>query len=188
MSDLLSAIYDDIEDYKRLCKKYKEEPQFHDGTIECYGAHAKALEDREYNDNAPQREQREKELVAFYKKQKAEERAKQKAEERARNSRYTTVSFKDEVYSQNMWLADADHKADAWALLHYTINLLNNVLIYKHVAPNTHYKLIDCDGEDVIIVIDRERKEWANINKKDKLELSKLEKKNVSLDEFFAKE
>jgi len=48
MSDICSAIHDDIQNYIRLCHKYGEKVVYSDGWVEdCYGKHAKKLEKRE---------------------------------------------------------------------------------------------------------------------------------------------
>lgn len=49
MSDLMSRIMDDIEDYRYLCKKFNCEVQYTRDyyghlTEDCYGEHAKELE------------------------------------------------------------------------------------------------------------------------------------------------
>ena len=54
MSDIMSAIHDDIDEYLRLCQKYKEDPEivYHDderllAEVNPYGKHAEKLKKRE---------------------------------------------------------------------------------------------------------------------------------------------
>ena len=52
MSDIISAICDDIKNYHRLCNKYGEKVRYgsdsYGGEVEdCYGEHAHRLEERE---------------------------------------------------------------------------------------------------------------------------------------------
>ena len=54
MSDIMAAIHDDIEEYLRLCQKYKEDPEivYHDderllAEVNPYGKHAEKLQKRE---------------------------------------------------------------------------------------------------------------------------------------------
>lgn len=49
MSDICSAIHDDIQDYIRLCSKYGETVKYTDScrTEDCYGNHADKLRKRE---------------------------------------------------------------------------------------------------------------------------------------------
>jgi len=47
MSDIISAIHDDMDDYEFLCEKYGERVRMKDFEPDCYGAHAKKLEKRE---------------------------------------------------------------------------------------------------------------------------------------------
>lgn len=54
MSDLMSAIRDDIREYKRLCRLYGEEVQYTRDTYgilieDCYGKHAIELQYRKRN-------------------------------------------------------------------------------------------------------------------------------------------
>ncbi len=47
MSDILSAISDDIEEYEDLCQQFGEQVQrSDDGSPDCYGSHAKILKKR----------------------------------------------------------------------------------------------------------------------------------------------
>ncbi len=46
MSDMLSAIHDDIEWYLELCAKYKEKPEHSHGSVNPYGLHARKLKQR----------------------------------------------------------------------------------------------------------------------------------------------
>jgi hypothetical protein len=43
MSDILSAIQDDIDEYKGLCELYRETVEYSDGSPDCYGDHCKEL-------------------------------------------------------------------------------------------------------------------------------------------------
>jgi hypothetical protein len=44
VSDILSAIQDDIDQYKELCALYKEEVRYTDGNSpDCYGKHSDKL-------------------------------------------------------------------------------------------------------------------------------------------------
>jgi hypothetical protein len=57
MGSILSAIHDDIGDYEDLCRKYGEEVQTTpvangQRLPDCYGAHAKALEERQRREYA----------------------------------------------------------------------------------------------------------------------------------------
>lgn len=53
MSDMLKAIHNDTEEYKRLCQKYKEAPVMLPGGLDadCYGSHAMKLKRREQEEN-----------------------------------------------------------------------------------------------------------------------------------------
>lgn len=46
--DILKAIYEDIDEYLKLCKKYNEKPQLdpHTNKIAPYGQHARKLKKR----------------------------------------------------------------------------------------------------------------------------------------------
>lgn len=51
MSDILSAIQDDINEYENLCRRYNEQVQtkltaFGDRSPDCYGEHAQELKQR----------------------------------------------------------------------------------------------------------------------------------------------
>lgn len=55
MSDILSAIYDDIQEYEFLCRKYNEEIRYSENQFgirspDCYGLHATELEKRRIED------------------------------------------------------------------------------------------------------------------------------------------
>lgn len=50
MSNSISAIYDDIELYEALCKKYREKVQYDFAGPNCYGDHARKLKDRHYKE------------------------------------------------------------------------------------------------------------------------------------------
>ncbi|GEM_PF-2682619 len=60
MSDMMKAIDDDIDDYKRLCDKYGEKVRYgsvrwgrgHTQLPDCYGKHAESLKERERKENA----------------------------------------------------------------------------------------------------------------------------------------
>ncbi len=47
MGDGLTAMYDAMDRYEALCRRYGEQPRFAKGrdfpTLDCYGAHAQAL-------------------------------------------------------------------------------------------------------------------------------------------------
>ncbi len=52
MTDIISAIADDIYEYKRRCEKYGEDVQYrkdawHNDTPDCYGEHSEELRMRE---------------------------------------------------------------------------------------------------------------------------------------------
>ncbi len=52
MGSIISAIHDDIEDYQWLCQKYGEKvvttpDRYGNQLPDCYGPHAKSLEERE---------------------------------------------------------------------------------------------------------------------------------------------
>ena len=44
MSDILSAISDDIDSYVALCKRFNEEPERDKSGLDPYGDHAKKIE------------------------------------------------------------------------------------------------------------------------------------------------
>lgn len=47
MTDIASAVNDDIKEYMALCKKYNESVLYsEDGWPDCYGEHARKLQDR----------------------------------------------------------------------------------------------------------------------------------------------
>lgn len=51
MSDIISAIHDDMDEYEYLCEKYNEQPQYKqdnwgNNLLDCYGEHAKDLLNR----------------------------------------------------------------------------------------------------------------------------------------------
>lgn len=46
MGSIMSAIRDDINEYLRLCKLYNEEARYTFSGPDCYGKHAKELEER----------------------------------------------------------------------------------------------------------------------------------------------
>ena len=55
MSDLMSAICDDIREYRRLCELYDEDVQYQDDYYgipveNCYGEHATKLKEK-HNEN-----------------------------------------------------------------------------------------------------------------------------------------
>lgn len=50
MSDIISAIYDDINEYLHLCKKYDEKPVYGTYEADCYGKHAEELKKRARKD------------------------------------------------------------------------------------------------------------------------------------------
>jgi hypothetical protein len=47
MSDVSKSILEDIEEYERLCRKYKEQAEYDSMGINPYGKHAKKLKNRE---------------------------------------------------------------------------------------------------------------------------------------------
>ncbi len=50
MSDILAAIDDDMEEYKELCRKYGEKPQYRKDfgwLVDAYCEHATALKERD---------------------------------------------------------------------------------------------------------------------------------------------
>ncbi len=52
MGSIISAIHDDMEDYERLCERYGEKPHVKPDVrgiplLDCYGAHASKLKERE---------------------------------------------------------------------------------------------------------------------------------------------
>ena len=51
MGDSFSAISDDIDDYLRRCKRFREEPEVSYGSPDCYGKHAIWLEELSLRDN-----------------------------------------------------------------------------------------------------------------------------------------
>jgi len=51
MSDLMSAIHDDIQEYRRLCELYDEDVQYQEDYYNipvenCYGKHATKLKEK----------------------------------------------------------------------------------------------------------------------------------------------
>lgn len=54
MSDICSAIHDDIKEYVRLCAKYNENVVWSHGSEDCYGSHAKLLKEREKQEEVSQ--------------------------------------------------------------------------------------------------------------------------------------
>lgn len=51
MSDIISAINDDMEEYESLCKRYGEKPRYSPDSrgyplLDCYGKHAEALKEK----------------------------------------------------------------------------------------------------------------------------------------------
>lgn len=47
MSDSITRVFEDIEEYEYLCKKYKEKVQYKNGFPDYSGEHAKELIKRE---------------------------------------------------------------------------------------------------------------------------------------------
>ena len=43
MSNILKAIFEDIEEYEDLCRRYGEEVTYSQGSPDCYGSHAREL-------------------------------------------------------------------------------------------------------------------------------------------------
>lgn len=59
MSDIVSAIQHDMDEYMSLCEKYKEKPRYTpDGNgfdlLDCYGKHASKLIERNSEERAAQ--------------------------------------------------------------------------------------------------------------------------------------
>lgn len=55
MSDIISKIHDDMEEYERLCQDNGVEPKYTRDAygnliLDCYGSHAKQLESKKTND------------------------------------------------------------------------------------------------------------------------------------------
>ena len=46
MGNIMSAIYDDMDEYKENCRRFREPVQRKNGYPDCYGHHAKELERR----------------------------------------------------------------------------------------------------------------------------------------------
>lgn len=62
VSDLLSAIADDIKEYEELCEKYKEKPEMQGGSPNPYGNHCRRLQERLEKDRiSPLRRKKDKE-------------------------------------------------------------------------------------------------------------------------------
>lgn len=68
MGNILSAIADDIDGYKDLCRKYNEEIVYSNGEPDCYGSHATQLKTRARQDaNRNHETERYKRLCERYK-------------------------------------------------------------------------------------------------------------------------
>ena len=50
MTNIFSAIRDDIKEYEELCNKYDEPVQYNYDSPDCYGEHAKELKNRSRHD------------------------------------------------------------------------------------------------------------------------------------------
>lgn len=55
MSNIISAIYDDIDEYEALCKKYNEKPVVDKTGINPYCEHARQLKTKQHKEWEEQR-------------------------------------------------------------------------------------------------------------------------------------
>lgn len=70
MSDILSAIAEDIKKYEELCERYGEEVRMKDGSPDCYGEHANELRKSDYRAFESQRDAKKSSMGAKKRKQR----------------------------------------------------------------------------------------------------------------------